>query len=131
MPGVVVGVETNQIAMQHAQEKLVPDRQNTIDLTAGERSVQEEANLDILLTVANLLAQHLGQQHEVIIMHPDQITVLDLLRNRLGEQPIRLLVCFPCGLVECDLTGVVVEQRPEDGVYRVGSSVSRSASALQ
>lgn len=79
MAGVVVSVEPNQIAMQHTQEELVANRQDTIDLTAGERSVQEEPDLDVLLAVADLLAQHLRQQHEVVVMHPDQIAILDFL----------------------------------------------------
>jgi hypothetical protein len=81
--------------------------------------VQEEANLDILLAVTDLLAQHLRQQHEVIVMHPDQIAILDFLGNGLGEKAIGLLVCFPGGLVKCNLTWVIMKQRPEDRVCRV------------
>jgi len=42
-------------------------------------------------------------------MHPNQVAILDFLGDRLGEQAIRFLVGFPGGLIEGDLTGVVVE----------------------
>ena len=71
MPGVVIGVETNQVAMQDSQEQLIANGENAVDLAAREGSVQEETNLDVLLAVANLLAQHLREQHKMVIVHPD------------------------------------------------------------
>jgi hypothetical protein len=47
-------------------------------------------------------------------MNPDQIAILDLLRNGLREEAVRFLVCFPCPLVKGDLTGMIVEERPEN-----------------
>lgn len=116
MAGVVISVEANQIAMQDTQKKLIANRKNTIDFTAGEWGVQEEADLDILLAITNLLTQHFRQQHEMVVMHPDQIAVLDFLRDGLCEKAICLLVSFPGRFVKGDFTGVVVEQRPENGV---------------
>ena len=118
VPGVVVCVEANQIAVEDTQQKRFPDRQNSIDFTAGEGGMKEEANLDVLLGVADLLAKHLGKQHQVIIVDPDHISVLDILDNLLCEQAVDLAVSSPGGLVEGDLTGVVVEERPEDGICR-------------
>lgn len=71
MPGVVIGVETNQVAMQDSQEQLIANGENAVDLATREGSVQEETNLDVLLAVANLLAQHLWEQHKMVIVHPD------------------------------------------------------------
>lgn len=109
MTSVVIGMESNKIAMQDTQEKLVAHRQNPVDLTAGEGRMQEKADLDILLAVTDLLAQHLRQQHQMVVMHPDQITVLNLLGDSLCEKTVRFFVCLPGGLVEGDFTGVVVE----------------------
>lgn len=78
--------------------------------------MQEESDLDILLAITDLLAQHLRQQHEMVIMHPDQIAILDFLRDGLCEKAICLLVSFPGRFVEGDFAGVVVEQRPENRV---------------
>lgn len=116
MPGIVIGVETDQVAMQNTQEKLIANRENAIDLATRERSVQEETNLDVVLAVANLLTQHLREQHEMVIVDPNQISILDFLSDGFGEKPVGFLVGFPGRLVEGDFTGVVVEQRPEDGI---------------
>ena len=81
--------------------------------------MQEEAKLDVLLGVANLLAQHLRHEHQVVVVHPDHVVVLDILGDCLREEPVRLGVRLPRGLVEGDLTGVVVEKRPHDGICRL------------
>ena len=112
MAGVVVCVETNEVAVQDTEQQGFSDGQDPVYLGAGERGVEEEANLDVLLAVANLLTQHLGQQHQVVVMDPDHISVLYIIDDCLGEQAVHLTVCTPCRLVEGDLTGVVVEKGP-------------------
>lgn len=98
--------------MEDTKQDLVAHRQDAVDLGAGEGRVQEESQLDVLLLIADLLAQHGGQEHEVVIMDPDHVIVLDILGDSLCKQAIRLLVSLPCRLVEGDLTGVVVEEGP-------------------
>ena len=88
--------------------------------------MQEETNLDILLRCSNFLPQHLWQQHQVIIVHPDQITILYVLSHCPREQAIDLLVRSPCRLVERNLTGMVMEERPEDRIYRARQRLSRA-----
>ena len=78
--------------------------------------MQEEADLDVLLAVANLLAEHLRQQHQVIVVHPDQISILHFLGNGLGEEAVRFFIRLPGRLVERNFAWVVVEERPEDGI---------------
>jgi len=51
MSGVIVGMETNEVAVQDAHQNVVSHRKNAIDFTRWERCVQEEANLDIFLWV--------------------------------------------------------------------------------
>lgn len=109
MPGVVISVETNQVAMQNSEKKLIANRENAIDLATREGSVQEETNFDVLLAVANLFAQHLREQHEVVIMDPNQVSILYFLGDGFGEEPVGFLVCLPCRLIEGNFTGVVVE----------------------
>jgi len=55
----------------------------------------------------------------MVIMDPHHVVVLDIRGNRFREQAVGFGVGIPCGLVECNLTGVVVEKRPEDGVWRL------------
>lgn len=62
MPRVVIGVEADQVAVQETQEYLVPDRQDPVDFRAGEGSMQEEPDFDVLLVRAlKLFAQHGGK----------------------------------------------------------------------
>jgi hypothetical protein len=113
---VVVGMEADQITLQHSAEDLVSDGENAVDLGAGKRRVEEKADLDVLLRVANLLAQHLGHKHEVVVVHPHHVVVLYIFRNCLGEKAVGLHVCLPGRLVEGNLTGVVVKKRPHDSI---------------
>lgn len=114
MSGVIIGVETHEIAVQYAIQNLVADGQDSIDFATGEGCVQEESELDVALSVTNLFAEHGRQEHQVVIVHPNQVVVLDIFCNLLGEEPVGFAVCVPCGLVEGDLTGVVVEQGPQN-----------------
>lgn len=116
MAGIVVGVETNEIAVKDTKQNLVTDRENSVNLGAGEGSVQEEANLDILLCVAKLFSQHRRHEHQVVVVDPDHVIILYVFRNSLCEQTVGFGVCIPGRLVKGDLTGVVVEKRPHDFV---------------
>lgn len=53
----------------------------------------------------------------MVIVDPDQIAILNILDDGLGEEAVDLLVCGPSRLVEGNLTGVIMEEGPEDGVY--------------
>ena len=106
--------------MQDPEQDLVSNGQDPVDLAAGKGRVQEEANLDVLLGRANLLTEHGRQQHQMIIVHPDQIAILDILDDGLGKQPIGFSVCVPGHLVKGNLPGMVVEEWPQGRVYRSG-----------
>lgn len=60
MTRVIVGMETDEIALENTEQELFSDRENSVDLRGWERSVQEETNLDILLGVADFLTEHGG-----------------------------------------------------------------------
>lgn len=117
-----------------------------VDLARREWRVQEEANLDIrdvllydgglerlvLLDVADdasdlrlVLAVRLlvdeaakkhRQKHEVVVLDPDHVARLELGTDGLGEAEVGLAVGVPVCLLEVHLAGVVVEERPENGV---------------
>jgi hypothetical protein len=127
---IVVCVEADQVTVQYTEENLVSDRKDAVDLGAGEGRVEEEANLDVLLGVPDLLAQHLRHEHQVVVVDPDQVVVLDVLCDSLCEQAIGLHVTLPRRLVECDLTGVVVEERPHDSVCKLVCDLKRSLHIL-
>lgn len=76
--------------------------------------MEEEAYLDVFLGVADLFTEHGWQQHQVVVVDPDQVIVLDVLRDGFGEKPIYFLVGVPCQLVKGYLRGMVVEEWPQD-----------------
>jgi hypothetical protein len=88
-------VKPNEIAVKHTKQQLVADGEDSVDFAAREGSMQEESDLDVLLTISNLLAKHFREEHEVIIMNPDQISILDFFRNGFGKKAVRFLVCLP------------------------------------
>lgn len=117
MARIVVGVKPDQITLQHAVEQLRPHGEDPVDFTAREGRMQKETNADVALAqLAELLAQQLRQQHEVVVMDPDQIALASFVGNRLGKETVGLAVGVPGRLVEHDLTGVVVQEGPQ---YRV------------
>ena len=124
MTSIVVCVEANEVAVENAEQDLIADGEDSVDLGTGERCVQEEANLDILLGVTELFAQHGGHEHQVVIVHPDHVVVLYVLCDGLCEQAVGLGVGVPSGLVEGNLTGVVMEERPHDLVCAIVSVCS-------
>jgi hypothetical protein len=112
MTRIVVRVEANQVAVQEAAEQRLADRQDAVDLAAGEGRVQEETNLDLFVRLCDFLTEHLREEHEVVVVDPDEITVLYVLDDRLGKEVVYFLVCGPGGLVKGDFAGMVVEERP-------------------
>ena len=95
MTSVVICVETDQVAVEYTEQNLVTNWQDTVDLGGGEGSVKEEANLDVLLSVAELLTQHGRHEHKMVIVNPDHIVVLYIFCDCLCEQAIGLCVALP------------------------------------
>src|SRR3546814_9274946 len=83
------------------------------DLWPG--NVKEEADL---LAAAGV-AQVLGQQHEVVVMHPDGVGFLQEGLQAVGEERVDALVAGPGALGELGKVEPVVKQRPE---RRVGEA---------
>lgn len=109
-------MESNEIAVQDTQKDFITDREDAVDLTAWERGVQEEADFNVLPGIPELFAKHGWKQHQMVVVHPYQVIILDIFRNCLCKQAICFCICLPCGLVEGNLSRMVVEKWPEDGV---------------
>lgn len=71
--------------------------------------MKEEGDLDVLLGLANLLAKHGGQKHQVVVVNPYEVTVLDIFGNSLSKQTVGLLVGIPSGLIKGNFTRMIVE----------------------
>ena len=78
--------------------------------------MEEEAKLDILLRLPNLFAQHSWQKHQMVVMDPDHVIVIDICCNCFRKKAVRFSVRVPGGLVEGDFTRMVMEERPKNGV---------------
>jgi len=76
--------------------------------------MKEETDLDVRFGIPNLLAQHLRQKHEMVIVDPDQIPILDFARDSPRKKPICIPIRIPRGFIEGNFTRVVMEKRPED-----------------
>lgn len=122
MARIIVGVESDQVTVEDAVQQGLADRDDSVDLGRGKWSVQEEADLHVLLCVADQLTQHLWEEHEVIVVDPDHVIVLDVGHDRLRKELVDFVVGGPCRLVEGNLAGVVVEQGPEDLVCETALS---------
>ena len=82
-----------------------------VDFTAWEGSMKKPADLDILL---GSLAKHRGQKHQVVILYPDEITILKDFVNGFSEKFVDLLIGLPPLFIERDFTRVVMEQGPKN-----------------
>ena len=89
-------------------EKLNTDRQGTVNFTAKEGSMKEEADLHILFAVAKLTAQNFRQQHQTVVMHLDRFTVLYLVSHNLFKKMVSAFLCLPGGHFKRFFTRVVI-----------------------
>lgn len=102
-------MESYEVTMKDPEQQFIADGQNPIDLATGERSVEEEPDFDIVLSVPNLLSKHFGEQHQVIVVYPNQISILNFLRDSFGEQAVGFFICVPCRFIKRDFSGVVMK----------------------
>ena len=66
-------------------------------------------------TVDERAKEH-GEEHQVVILNPNHGARRELCHDSLGEGHVGLAVREPVLVFEVHLAGVVVEERPEDGV---------------
>ena len=112
---IVIGMEPDQVTLQHAAQQLTPHRKDSIDLTAREWSMQEESNADIVLAQGcEFFAENFRKKHEVIVVDPDQVPFPGLMGDSLREQTVRLTIRVPGSFVENNFTGMVMQERPQD-----------------
>jgi hypothetical protein len=61
-------------------------------------------------------AQEHRKQHKVVVLHPHHGILANLVADNLSEAHVGYAVREPVFLVEIHLTGMIMEERPEDGV---------------
>ena len=81
---IAIGMKPDQVTMQNADQNLIADRQDAVNFRAGERGVEEEADLDVHVG-SKFLSQHCGKQHEVVIVNPYAVAILDISSDGFGK----------------------------------------------
>jgi hypothetical protein len=129
MPGIVKGVEPNQISIQQGPEQLLAHRQRLVNLRRWEWAVKEETELHPV----EPLAQERRQHHQMVIVHPHKVVLIgaDHLQDLVCEDLVHGHVGLPQGAVKASpelrrqwqhvmeqwpqllLAETVVEARPE------------------
>ena len=109
---VVVRVEGDQVGAQHTPQQFGPFGQNPEQFVAGERDVVEIADAER----GHDLAEHAGQQHELVILHPDDVVGTDQVAHLLAEEPVDFAVAFPEILPVLRVGEEIVAQGPDRAV---------------
>lgn len=115
MPGVIEGVEANQIAVEQRFEDLIADGERTVELRGREGAVEEEADAEAVESAA----QERREGEEVVVVDPDVVVLgVEDLDDALGEELVGEDVGLPLGAVEAPAVvggegEHVVEERPE------------------
>ena len=105
-------MEAGEVRPQHPRRQLFPPGVDAEHLVGGERRVEEEA--DAQRRPFGL--EHRGDEHELVVVDPDQVAVGGVVQHLGGEPPVHLAVRVPPRGVVAEPAGQVVQQRPEAGV---------------
>ena len=106
---VGAALEAQQVRAEQPVDDLAAPGQLGEDLVTRERDVVEEADPD----VAALLADHLRDQLQLVVMHPDRRPGRRLVHGGLRERPVDRHVGVPPPAVELGRGDDVVVERPQ------------------
>ena len=109
-------METDQVAGQQPLEQMLFDRQGAPKVTSWEWSMEEKPDGTMLVPLLQSIAEQLRQQHQMIIMHPDQGSRLGRISHRIGKQLVDPSICLP-GPIFINHTGLIMEDGPQDSIY--------------
>jgi hypothetical protein len=107
-----VSVKADEVRAEQAREHRLPVREHAEDLGGREGDVQEEPDA----RVRQALAEHRGQEHELVVVHPDELVSASVLAHDVRKILVRRLVL---GEVVDDVRQSieqVVEEGPDDPV---------------
>ena len=110
--GVAAALEAHQVRAEQAVDDGAAPRQLGEDLRRREGDVVEEADLQVRAR----LAQHLGDELQLVVLHPDGGAVAGVVDDGVREPAVDLAVGVPPGPVELRRGNHVVVERPERGV---------------
>jgi hypothetical protein len=108
-------VKAHEIGPEHAFEELIAPGQGAKSLGRRERDVQKEANSSFW----DQLTQQLRHEHELIVMHPDNVAFAIVFGSYLGKFLINVLVSLPAFDHERKLLDQAVKRGPDRAVGKV------------
>jgi hypothetical protein len=86
-----VGLKGNQIRSQQAEQEVFPIREYSENLGGWKRDVEKESDVG----VGDRVPQQLRQEHQMVIVDPDEITGPNVPDDCVAELPVRLDICLP------------------------------------
>ena len=110
--GAGVQLEADQVGAQEPGEDLAAPRQLHEEFAGWEGDVAEEADHD----VGSELAQHLGDELQLVVVDPHGAPGRDALGDRRGEAHVDVAVRVPPLAVEGGRADGVMVERPQGGV---------------
>jgi hypothetical protein len=114
MPYVIIGVKAYEVSAQKPTQYLPPPGQHTEYFQRGEGDMKEKAYRG----TGQLLSYKLGQQHQLIIMHPDDIVLLGHLDHGFSKCLVHPLIGLPEILAVYRVLGEIVKERPDSFVAK-------------
>src|SRR5690606_31280727 len=84
-------VEADQITVEQTVDDLPPPGQNVEHVWPGERGVMKERNSHVGFQAAQVR----GHEPKIVIVHPYQAIVFDLLSGGYREQPVNMTESIP------------------------------------
>ncbi len=93
---VAVDVEPDEVGREHAAKEVLVPGEQAEHVVGREGDVEEEGHGGRHVH----LAEERGHQHQVVVLHPDQIVGSDALGDRLGETLVHRSIGVPVASVE-------------------------------
>ncbi|MCY1224644.1 hypothetical protein D9M72_368110 [compost metagenome] len=110
--GIAGALEAHQVGAEESVNDGPAPRELGEDFRRGEGDVVEEPDFE----VRACFAEHLGNQLQLVVLHPDRGSVVGVAHDGVGEPPVDLAVRIPPGPVEFRRRDDVVVERPKSGV---------------
>lgn len=120
----LVRLKSHHIRTENAIHNLGFRWQDIEQVFLRERCVQEPTNVDIDVHVTSPLPQKQRQEHQMVIMDPDAVSVLHTSCDRGGKCLVCFLIGSRCGSVEQHFVKLMVKQRPDRRICRIRFSTA-------
>ncbi len=111
-----LGVEANQVEVEHPIEQLSAPRHGLEHVRGGERHVKEQPDPPLVTRAT----QRAGSKQQVIVVDPDRRPALSELDCMTCIAVVRLHICIPIAVLITNASGEAMKQRPQRAVAEPG-----------